>query len=136
MQSNENLLGNHQPHLQQQYQTIINPNIHGGSIPSTGRSTYASNNSFSSHNPTDKSVEDTRMIIEQANRMMGQKNGSNIIIGVPTDDKVSLPATSYIDQPMLSAMQQMFNNTNTGIHPQNMKTIYHQPNAPQQIYFN
>ena len=66
------------------------------------------------------------MIIE-ANRM-GQKNG---------EEKVMLPATSYIDQPMLSAMQQMFNNTNTGMHPQNMKTIYHQqPNIPQQIYFN
>lgn len=76
------------------------------------------------------------MIIEQANRMMGQKNGNNIIIGAPADDKVMLPATSYIDQPMLSAMQQMFNNTNNGMHPQNMKTIYHQQNAPQQIYFN
>lgn len=130
------LSGNHQPHHQQQYQTIINPNIHSGSIPSTGRSSYASNNSFSSHGSNDKSVEDTRMIIEQANRMMGQKNGGNIIIGAPTDDKVMMPATSYIDQPMLSAMQQMFNNTNTGIHPQNMKTIYHQPNVPQQIYFN
>jgi hypothetical protein len=129
------LSGNQQPLHHQQYQTIINPNIHSGSIPSTGRSTYASNNTFASH-ATDKSVEDTRMIIEQANRMMGQKNGNNIIIGAPADDKVMLPATSYIDQPMLSAMQQMFNNTNTAMHPQNMKTIYHQPNAPQQIYFN
>jgi hypothetical protein len=119
--------GNHQTHHQQHYQTIINPNIHSGSIPSTGRSTYATNNSFVPHN-ADKSVEDTRMIIEQANRMMVQKNG--------TEEKVILPATSYIDQPMLSAMQQMFNNTNTGMHPQNMKTIYHQPNQPQQIYFN
>lgn len=59
---------------------------------------------------------------------MGQKNGN--------DDKVMLPASSYIDQPMLSAMQQMFNNTNNGMHPQNMKTIYHQTNQPQQIYFN
>lgn len=76
------------------------------------------------------------MIIEQANRMMGQKNGSNIIIGAPADEKVMLPASSYIDQPMLSAMQQMFNNTNPVMHPQNMKTIYHQQNVPQQIYFN
>lgn len=127
--------GNQQQHHLQQYQTIINPNIHSGSIPSTGRSNYGSNNSFTSHNASDKSVEDTRMIIEQANRMMGQKNGNNIIIGAPADDKVMLPASSYIDQPMLSAMQQMFNNTNTGMHPQNMKTIYHQPNT-QQIYFN
>lgn len=129
------ITGNQQHHPQQ-YQTIINPNIHSGSIPSTGRSSYASNNSFTSHNATDKSVEDTRMIIEQANRM-GQKNGNNIIIGAPADEKVMLPASSYIDQPMLSAMQQMFNNTNTAMHPhQNMKTIYHQPNVPQQIYFN
>jgi hypothetical protein len=124
------LPGNHhQPqhhHQQQHYQTIINPNIHSGSIPSTGRSSYAPN-SFAPH--SDKSVEDTRMIIEQANRMMGQKNGD--------ENKAMLPATSYIDQPMLSAMQQMFNNTNSqGMHPQNMKTIYHQPNQPQQIYFN
>lgn len=72
------------------------------------------------------------MIIEQANRMMGQKNGND------DSNKVMLPATSYIDQPMLSAMQQMFNNSNnTGMHPQNMKTIYHQQqNQPQQIYFN
>lgn len=77
------------------------------------------------------------MIIEQANRMMGQKNG-NIIIGAQQDENkvMQLPATSYIDQPMLSAMQQMFNNTNNGMHPQNMKTIYHQQNVPQQIYFN
>lgn len=121
------LAGNHQPHHQQHYQTIINPNIHSGSIPSTGRSSYAPN-SFNPHNPNDKSVDDTRSIIEQANRMMGQKNGN--------EDKVMLPASSYIDQPMLSAMQQMFNNTNNGMHPQNMKTIYHQPNQPQQIYFN
>jgi hypothetical protein len=76
------------------------------------------------------------MIIEQANRMMGQKNGN----GGDDNNKVMLPATSYIDQPMLSAMQQMFNNTNNSgmqnMHPQNMKTIYHQPNQPQQIYFN
>lgn len=72
------------------------------------------------------------MIIEQANR---QKNGNNILIGAPTDDKVMLPAASYIDQPMLSAMQQMFNNTNNAMHPQ--KSILYQPNgAPQQIYFN
>lgn len=77
------------------------------------------------------------MIIEQANRMMGQKNGNNIIIGSQADaEKVMLPTAGYIDQPMLSAMQQMFNNQNTAMHPQNMKTIYHQPNVPQQIYFN
>lgn len=76
------------------------------------------------------------MIIEQANRMMGQKNGNSIMIGAQNDAKVMIPASSYIDQPMLSAMQQMFNNTNTGMHPQNMKTIYHPQNPPQQIYFN
>lgn len=126
--------GNQQPNHPQQYQQIINPNIHSGSIPSTGRSIYASNYNFTAHNATDKAVEDTRMIIEQANR---QKNGNNILIGAPNDEKVMLPAASYIDQPMLSAFNQMFNNTNNGMHPQNVKTIYHQPNgAPQQIYFN
>lgn len=68
------------------------------------------------------------MIIEQSNRIMAKNNGV-------VDDKVVIPAnSSYIDQPMLSAMQQMFNN---GLHTsatpnQNVKTIY----QPQQIYFN
>jgi len=142
---------------QQQYQNI-NPNIHAGSIPSTGRSTYAggasNGNNFQTiinNTTTDKSVEDTRMIIEQSNRMIKNGPAGNItIIGAPDDKTVMLPATSYIDQPMLSAMQQMFQNAN---HPQQqqqqqqqqhqqqqqqqqqqLKTIYHQPNT--QIYFN
>lgn len=121
------IVGNHQP--QPQYQNIPNPNIHTGSIPSTGRSNYASSTFPPSNNLiVDKSVEDTRMIIEQSNRIMA-KNG----VGVD-ENKVVLPANSYIDQPMLSAMQQMFNN---GLHTsatpaQNVKTIY----QPQQIYFN
>lgn len=73
----------------------------------------------------DKSVDDTRKIIEQSNRIM-TKN----------DEKVIIPANSYIDQPMLSAMQQMFNTNNTNglanAGTQNIKTIY----QPQQIYFN
>jgi len=116
-------VGNHQT---QHYQNI--PNIHTGSIPSTGRSNYATNNFAPTNNIiVDKSVEDTRMIIEQSNRIMAKN-------GVGVDDKVVIPANSYIDQPMLSAMQQMFNN---GLHSsttpaQNVKTIY----QPQQIYFN
>ncbi|XP_070507730.1 histone-arginine methyltransferase CARMER isoform X1 [Chironomus tepperi] len=124
-QQNLMTIGNHQT---QQYQHIPNPNIHTGSIPSTGRSNYATNNFAPTNNIiVDKSVEDTRMIIEQSNRIMAKN-------GVGVDDKVVIPANSYIDQPMLSAMQQMFNN---GLHSsttpaQNVKTIY----QPQQIYFN
>ncbi|CAG9808874.1 unnamed protein product [Chironomus riparius] len=122
-QQNLMTIGNHQT---QHYQNIPNPNIHTGSIPSTGRSNYATNSFAPTNNIiVDKSVEDTRMIIEQSNRIMA-KNG--------VDDKVVIPSNSYIDQPMLSAMQQMFNN---GLHSsttpaQNVKTIY----QPQQIYFN
>lgn len=106
----------------QQYQNI-NPNIHSGSIPSTGRSSYASGN-FIPSNGADKAVEDTRMLVQQSS--MGHKNGNN-----SGDDKVMIPAASYIDQPMLSAMQQMFNNTG------NMKPMYHhQQNTSQQIYFS
>lgn len=72
------------------------------------------------------------MIIEQSNRLMVKNNCGGTVL----DDKIVIPANSYIDQPMLSAMQQMFNNTN-GVaaathHQQNIKTVY----QPQQIYFN
>lgn len=131
-----NRSGNHQqPQQPQQYQTIINPNIHTGSIPSTGRSNYVPSNHFSTHNQSDKSVEDTRMIIEQTNRMIGNKCGTIIEDADKGQQVILNTPTSYIDQPMLSAMQQMFNNANTPIHPQTMKPIYHQ-NTPQQIYFN
>jgi hypothetical protein len=72
------------------------------------------------------------MIIEQSIRNKcgiddgSDKAGGQVILNTPT---------SYIDQPMLSAMQQMFNNANTPIHPQTMKPIYHQTQQ-QQIYFN
>jgi ABC-type transporter lipoprotein component MlaA len=65
------------------------------------------------------------MIIEQSNRLMVKNN-------TVIDDKIVIPANSYIDQPMLSAMQQMFNNTNGVAAAQNIKTVY----QPQQIYFN
>lgn len=121
--------------MQHQYQNI--PNIHTGSIPATGLSSYsASSSSFQPipSNPIDKSVEDTRMIIEQSNRLMVKSNCGGMI-----DDKIVIPATSYIDQPMLSAMQMMFNNNTNGLHAtgapnhQNMKSHVYQP---QQIYFN
>lgn len=113
----------------------MNPNIHTGSIPSTGRSTYGLVNHFTTHNPTDKAVEDTRMLIEQSNRMMAKNNGGNLVISGEVE-KVGIlnTPTSYIDQPMLSAMQQMFNNANTSMNPQTMKPIYQ--NTQQQIYFN
>lgn len=129
-----NFLGN-QLQMQHQYQNI--PNIHTGSIPATGMSSYSASSSFQPipTNPIDKSVEDTRMIIEQSNRLMVKTNCGGMI----DDKQIVIPATSYIDQPMLSAMQQMFNNTN-GLHAtgaaanhQNMKTHVYQP---QQIYFN
>lgn len=100
-----------------------NPNIHTGSIPSTGRPNYVSSFPPAGTLIVDKSVEDTRMIIEQSNRIMVKNTCGTVI-----DDKIVIPANSYIDQPMLSAMQQMFNNTNG----QNIKTVY----QPQQIYFN
>jgi hypothetical protein len=84
----------------------------------------------------DKSVEDTRMLIEQSNRIMAKNN--TVVVGGGSDDKVMIPANSYIDQPMISAMQHMFNTNNSnGMHAspaaaQNIKTIY----QPQQIYFN
>lgn len=88
------------------------------------------------HNPADKAVEDTRMLIEQTNRMIGHKNGGNLVIAGEVEKGAILTTpTSYIDQPMLSAMQQMFNNANTSMqHPQTMKPIYQ--NTQQQIYFN
>lgn len=135
-------LGNHSQAHQQHHQ-YPNNIIHTGSIPATGRSNYASASSSSfppiPANPiVDKSVEDTRMIIEQSNRLMVKNNCGGMI-----DDKIVIPANSYIDQPMLSAMQAMFNNTN-GLHAtgnggggavnhQNVKTHVYQP---QQIYFN
>lgn len=67
------------------------------------------------------------MLVEQSNRIMVKNNCGTII-----DDKIVIPANSYIDQPMLSAMQQMFNNTNGVAQQQNIKTVY----QPQQIYFN
>lgn len=119
----------------QQYQAIINPNIHTGSIPSTGRSSYAPVNHFPTHIPAEKAVEDTRMLIEQTNRMIGNKNGANLVISSEVEKGAILTTpTSYIDQPMLSAMQQMFNNANSSMHPQTMKPIYQ--NTQQQIYFN
>lgn len=71
------------------------------------------------------------MIIEQSNRLMVKNNCGTVV-----DDKIIIPANSYIDQPMLSAMQQMFNNTNgvASANHQNMKT--HTVYQPQQIYFN
>jgi hypothetical protein len=95
--------------VQQQYQTFPNPNIHTGSIPSTGRSSYTNFQAANNAIIVDKSVEDTRMIIEQSNRIMSKNGGDDMIV----------------------AMQQMFNNTN-GAAAQNIKAIY----QPQQIYFN
>ena len=86
-------------------------------------------------------VDDTRMIIEQSNRMMGcGKPGGNITImgGQQTGDATA----TYIDQPMVLAMQQMFNNNaqhqqqqqqqqhpnNQQFQPANMKAIHYQPN--------
>jgi hypothetical protein len=122
------LLGNQ--HQQLQYQNI-NPNIHTGSIPATGRSNYSAS-TFPIPVPSivDKSVEDTRMIIEQSNRLM-VKNNCATIVG---DDKIVIPANSYIDQPMLSAMQKMFHNTN-GLHAAGATANSH-VYQPQQIYFN
>jgi nitrous oxide reductase accessory protein NosL len=74
------------------------------------------------------------MLIEQSNRMIGNKCG-NIVEEVDKGQVILNTPTSYIDQPMLSAMQQMFNNANTPIHPQTMKPIYHQ-NALPNVYFN
>lgn len=127
---NQNLMtiGNPQTQQQQpQYQHFPNPNIHTGSIPSVGvgRSNYNTNFQPAGNLVVDKSVEDTRSLIaiEQSNRIM-TKNGNGV------EEKVA--PNSYIDQPMLSAMQQMFNNTNGAPAAQNIKTIY----QPQQIYFN
>jgi hypothetical protein len=122
--TNRNFLGNHQVQQQQQQYQNPFPNIHMGSISSTGRSNYTTTTNFQPTNAliVDKSVEDTRMIIEQSNRIMA-RNGV-------VDEKVVIPSNSYIDQPMLSAMQQMFNNTNGA--PAAQKAIY----QPQQIYFN
>lgn len=113
----------------------INPNIHTGSISSTGRNSSYPSSQFPQAGVAEapgssKMVDDTRMLIEQSNRL-GKVEGQVF------DPSKQGNVTYSIDQPMLSAMQQMF-SIHQQYPPANVKHFQPSTASPStpQLYFN
>lgn len=116
--SKHSIPGNQSQQIQQHHYPNINPNIHTGLISSTGRNpTFAASIHQGSQMDTTNGKDDAE-----------QDSNKNI---------------TYIDQPMLNAMEQMFSQPQQQtpvqqFHPQ-IKQQFHPTTAPTstpQLYFN